>query len=268
VGRGDSAATVQIRAYFNPGGVITGTKVADMGAIFLAAPSEWEFFLQLTVRSLGAMGTGKIYCDANYTNALGTTKQANAGLLAEANLTSTGPNVLEVSLAVAGAARPFATIENCSIEYLPAPAGGSGDARSLLVPSTAQRCPNCSPDNPVPVALRMKFDSKIAAGTCANCEELNKPTVLIHPSGADFSCCWMSQPINYCKGGVPGLWMLEKTDPRTWTLSLRRGSDIAVTYSLTTKKEKDCTFPINLKFISGTDECKKWPKTVTIAPGP
>jgi hypothetical protein len=132
------------------------------------------------------------------------------------------------------------------------------------------RCAHCAAGQPVPVALSLQLDTKVAAGTCADCDQLNQPTLLVHSKDAKFVCCWLSQPINMgSDDGKPGVWMLEKTDASTWTLSLRRGSAVVVTYSLRTKTEKDCSFPIKLKLVGkGGKECKKWPKTVTVTPAP
>jgi hypothetical protein len=146
---------------------------------------------------------------------------------------------------------------------------GSG-SRTLLLASSMQRCAHCAAGQPVPVALSLQLDTKVAAGACADCGRLNQPTLLAHSNDAKLVCCWLSQPIKIgSDGGKPAMWMLEKTDDSTWTLSLRRGSDAVVTYSLRTKKEKDCSFPIKLKLVGkGGKECKKWPKTVTIKAAP
>lgn len=259
-----SPGNLRLTLYFGSGRVEPCAGTTQMG-LTRNVNSDWVLSAQLTIRS-----ASRFVCNGYFS---ATAMGIRSGITWFGN--NDRQKEMEYSAADANSFLLYAqfnstgnvlVLEQCSILKLPRPRAGSRSA--MLLPQPAQRCPNCSTDNPVPVALRAKFDGKFAAGTAANCAELNKPTVLLHSNGAALACCWVSQPIDYCKGGIPGLWMLEKDDPRTWTLSLRRGSNVAATYALTTKKAKDCSFPIKLKFVQGTDECKKWPKSVTIAPGP
>ena len=143
-------------------------------------------------------------------------------------------------------------------------------APSRMKTAVAIRCPNCDPKRPVPVALILKLDSAVAAGTCKQCSKLNQPTRLVHSNDAKYPCSWFSQPIKFCSGTDPaGVWMLQKSDASTWTLTLRRGAATVVVYSTKTKTKKDCSFPLKLNRVGkGGTECVKWPATVTIVPAP
>ena len=124
--------------------------------------------------------------------------------------------------------------------------------------------------NLMPVALQLELDAPVRPGTCSHCDQLNRPTRLVHSNDVRFACCWFSPPIDFCAdGAAPGLWMLEKTDPKTWTLVLQREGARVVTYRLVTALEKDGSFPIQLQLTGPAGkECKNWPRTVTIVPAP
>jgi hypothetical protein len=155
-----------------------------------------------------------------------------------------------------GEIQPFAAI-HC----------GSG---SLGIETGSLRhCSHCDPQRPVPVALILEVGN-LEAGTCEKCDRIGEPTLLIHANDIRFPCSWFSRPIDFCSGDDPaGIWMLEKADARTWKLILRRKEHIVVHYELTTKTEKDCSFPLKLRRSgTGGNECKKWPMTVRIEPAP
>ncbi len=142
---------------------------------------------------------------------------------------------------------------------------GSGSSGFRL----AVRCQFCGADKPVPVALSLQLDGPVAAGTCAGCDQLNRPTVLVHSGDPGLACCWLSPPIDFCADAAnPGFWVLEKADARTWTLLLRRRQAVVVAYRLTTA-DRACSFPIRLRLAGpGGGECVNWPATVTVSPAP
>jgi hypothetical protein len=154
---------------------------------------------------------------------------------------------------------PFAAI-HCPI--------GSGSNR--LGVAAARGCENCDPQRPVPVALILQVGKTIEAGACDQCARLGEPTLLTHSDDAKHPCSWFSQPIDFCSGkGSAGIWMLQKADAYTWALTLRRNDLVAVTYSATTKSEKECSFPLELELLGKAGaECKKWPKSVRVVPAP
>jgi hypothetical protein len=148
--------------------------------------------------------------------------------------------------------------------------GGSGsgsDSRDFLG-LVAQRCTFCREDQPAPVALLLQLAAPVRAGTCAGCDRLNQPTLLLHPDDPAYPCSWFSQPLDFCDDSSdPGLWHLEKSDPRTWDLTLRQGNSVVAAYQLTTRADNDCSFPIVLELVAaGSGECEDWPATVTISP--
>jgi hypothetical protein len=135
---------------------------------------------------------------------------------------------------------------------------------------TAHRCDNLPMANLMPVALQLRLDAPVRPGTCSHCDQLNRPTLLVYSNDVRFACCWFSPPIDFCAdGAAPGWWMLEKTDPRTWTLVLQREEAEVVKYRLVMALDKDGSFPIQLQLTGpGGKECKNWPRTVTIVPAP
>ncbi len=144
--------------------------------------------------------------------------------------------------------------------------GSSGSGHFFV----KRRCHFCHADQPVPVALSLQLDKPVSPGTAGDCAKLNQPTRLLHSGDHGFECCWFSQPIDFCSDAAnPAVWMLQKSDAKTWHLHLRRGHHEIVEYRLTTANEKDCSFPIKLQRAgAGDGECKNWPKTVTISAAP
>ncbi len=145
----------------------------------------------------------------------------------------------------------------------------SSSASGIIEVEARQRCDFCSPDQPVPVALVLKLDSPVAAGTCANCAELNRPALLLHSNDPKYACHWFSQPIDFCADPTkPGIWALHKRDHHTWVLSLNVSSANVVTYRLTTAHQA-CSFPIQLHLVGAPGgECQNWPATVSAAAAP
>lgn len=148
--------------------------------------------------------------------------------------------------------------------------GDQGSQEVFVGIQSKKRSKLFSKDTPVPVAMLLKLDSKIAAGTCAKCSRLNEPTVLRHSDDAKYASSWFSEPIVFCaKKAEAGIWMLEKTSASTWTLTLQCGKDAIVTYLLKSKKKKACKLPMQLsREGKGGKQCTKWPKTVTVEPAP
>jgi hypothetical protein len=128
---------------------------------------------------------------------------------------------------------------------------------------------NCRPGQLVPVALTLKLGSKVTKGTCAKCTELNRHTLLLHSDEAGAAGCWYSRPIAFCgKGASLGYWVLERSSATTWTLVLKQGDKVLVTFKTKTKP-KDCSLPIQLQRKgAGNKVCKDWPKMVTISAAP
>lgn len=155
-------------------------------------------------------------------------------------------------------------------------AGGSG-SMSASGSITQNRCNLCSAATPVPVLLQLiSHDSGIAdpvggpAG-CTGCDALNSDFFLEHSNDAATTCCWFSDPIEYC-GTDPGYWMLEKKTATLWelTLFLSPPGDAPfaiVQYSLATAND-ECIFPIELgnPVLLTDPSCDGWPATITIAP--
>ncbi len=150
---------------------------------------------------------------------------------------------------------------------------GSGSSGSGVHRMEAQRCHFCHAHEPVPVELTLQLDTPVSPGTAADCGRLNHPTVLRHaghPAHPGSECAWLSHPIDFCSDAAnQALWMLRKTDARTWILILRRGKTNIVSYRHATAVAKDCSFPIQLH-LADVDghECKHWPHTVTVCPAP
>ncbi len=120
---------------------------------------------------------------------------------------------------------------------------------------------------PVPVALSLKLDASVTRGTCPKCNELNRPMLLLYAENAPLPGSWFSRPIAFCGKGAPvGFWVLERKSTTMWTLVLKQGDNLLVTFTARTKP-KDCSLPINLQRKgAGSKVCKDWPKSVTISP--
>ncbi len=143
-----------------------------------------------------------------------------------------------------------------------------GSASGSMLAGAAIQCHFCGTDQPVPVALQLCLDSPVTPGTWAGCAQLNQPTLLLHAEDPGHLCCWFSQPFDAYEAG-PTLWQLQKQDPHTWELLLRRGHSDLVTYRYKTARAQDCSFPIALNLVGeGSGDCQNWPRTVTIEPAP
>ena len=144
--------------------------------------------------------------------------------------------------------------------------GSSGSGSNKF--SAAARSPYFRKDQPVPVAVTLKVDSPVTAGSSNKIDALNKPTRLLHSQDASHPASWFSQPIQLGDKGSPAAhWALEKADDKTWLAVLRQADKVIVTYRLKTKDAKDGTFPLHLKRKGdGGKQFKDWPKTITVSP--
>ena len=144
---------------------------------------------------------------------------------------------------------------------VPSGSGSSGTGRALLAVKF------CGAGQLVPVALMLKLDGELANGTAARCNELNRPTLLLHARDAAFANFWVSRPIAFDGKGVPeGYWILERSSATAWTLLLKQGVKVLVTF-LATTEPRNCSLPITLQRKgAGSRVCKNWPKTVTVSP--
>lgn len=141
---------------------------------------------------------------------------------------------------------------------------GSGSSGSGVV-GMRLPCKNCKPGHPVPEVLHLKLDGHLKPGTCGNAEGLNHPIALRHVDG----CTWISDPIALgSRDRAVGVWTLERTSPKTWKLTLRRGkSKLLATYAAM-GKNKDCSLPATLpRKGEGKAEFVDWPETATLTPG-
>jgi hypothetical protein len=117
--------------------------------------------------------------------------------------------------------------------------------------------------HPIPVGLTLQLDAPVVGGHEFGCEQLSRPTLLIHAQDPAFACCWFSRAIDLGdESGNPAFWMLEKTAKDTWSLCLRRVSGQVAAYDLKSKGEG---FPIKLEKGKTTKDFK-WPATLTIGP--
>ena len=123
-------------------------------------------------------------------------------------------------------------------------------------------CKFFSNGHPVPVGLTLALDAPVAGVNEVGCEQLSRPTLLIHAQDPEFACCWFSRAIDLGdESGNPAYWMLEKTAKDKWSLCLRRVTGQLAAYEL---KSKSNGFPIKLKKGKTTRDFK-WPATITIA---
>jgi hypothetical protein len=151
--------------------------------------------------------------------------------------------------------------------------GGSG---SFAPPARAHRCPFCREDRPVPVELRVRFEAPVGClwAWLALLRRLRgrpplgpalREAVLVHSPRAGAECCWLGEPLAaFSDRDDPAFWLLQKSSPRNWGLSLRRGDSDLVAFRLTTA-EMDCSFPITLSLAAGA-EGAGWPRAVTVFP--
>jgi hypothetical protein len=140
---------------------------------------------------------------------------------------------------------------------------GSGSGSLPIIPPTLSSLQMSG--KVVPQAMTLKLDTKVTAGTCAKCADLNKPALLLHADDAKLANCWLSRPIAFCgKGKPPGHWVLKRKNATVWTLELKQESKTHVTYTAKVKA-KDYTLPLKLaRSGSGSKVCKAWPKSITI----
>lgn len=151
------------------------------------------------------------------------------------------------------------------------PGSGSGGG-----PHPAHRCPFCQEGRPVPVELRVRFETPVGClwSWAALLRRLRgrpplgpalREAVLVHSPRAGAGCCWLGEPVAaFSDRDDPALWVLEKTSPRTWDLGLRRGGADLVAYRLSTA-DMDCSFPITLSLAAGAAG-EGWPRAVTVLP--
>jgi hypothetical protein len=143
--------------------------------------------------------------------------------------------------------------------------GSSGSDSGDPSLAAAARAAVFQPGRPVPVSLSAEFGAP---------PELGGPRVeaaiLVYSGAPGFERCWFSQPIDLRSAGAdPALWMLERTDARTWLLRLRRGGFDLVVYRHTSAAEKDGSLPVRLHVEAGGNGADaEWPQTVTISPAP
>lgn len=124
-------------------------------------------------------------------------------------------------------------------------------------------CKFFSNGHPVPVGLTLELEAPVSGVNEFGCEQLSRPTLLIHAQDSAFACCWFSRAIDLGdESGNPAYWMLEKTAKDKWSLCLRRVSGQLAAYEL---KSKSSGFPIKLKKGKTTKDFK-WPATITIGP--
>jgi hypothetical protein len=116
---GGSAGSLRMRAWLNTDGSATGNPIADTGTNtplpnVPTAATEWCFFLQFTIRSVGANAT--LYCDAEYYNPNTSDRSAGKGIF---TWDSTVDNYLNFSIQVNNVGT--VTLKQCTVESLPAP---------------------------------------------------------------------------------------------------------------------------------------------------
>ncbi len=119
---------------------------------------------------------------------------------------------------------------------------------------------------PAPVSVSAEFGAPPKPGGGLRVEG----ATLVYSGAPGFERCWCSQPIDLRSDGPdPALWMLERTDARTWQLRLRRGAIDLVVYRHTAVMEKDGSLPARLHVEGdGNGAGVEWPLTVTISPAP
>jgi len=138
----------------------------------------------------------------------------------------------------------------------------SDDTRTRV----SARCEYFGAEQPVVLALLLRFDTAAQADSPTAGEQLNRPVLLIHSQDHNFPWCWFSRPIDLSPGsGNPAFWMLKWSSPDTWTLYLRRFSGDLATYRVRTRQRG--RFPLRLGLTSrDSGHLEKWPRTVTIRP--
>jgi hypothetical protein len=142
---------------------------------------------------------------------------------------------------------------------------GSSGSGSQSILAAAALAEVFQEGRPAPVSVSAEFGAP---------PELGGPrveaAVLVYSGAPGFERCWFSQPIDLRSVGTdPALWVLERSDARTWLLRLRRGGLDLVVYRHTSAAERDCVWPVQLGFESdGAGEGVDWPATVTLSPAP
>ena len=123
---GTATDQYRVTAYFNPGASTRGAYAAYTGNVpfVTGGLTEWLFFVQITIRATGANGSA--FCDAIFLNLLGRgSSSGNYSIPFD----STVDNNLDISLQVL--MRGVVTLQQCSVERLPAPAAGGGIAFNM-----------------------------------------------------------------------------------------------------------------------------------------
>jgi hypothetical protein len=143
--------------------------------------------------------------------------------------------------------------------------GSSGSNSGDPSLAAAARAAVFQPGRPVPAALSAKFGAPPKPGG-----PRVEAATLVYSGASGFERCWFSQPVELRSDGAdPALWMLERTDARTWLLRLRRAGLDLVVYRHTSAAERDFAWPVQLGFESdGAGEGVDWPATVTLSPAP
>lgn len=123
---------------------------------------------------------------------------------------------------------------------------------------------------PLPVALLLRLATPPVPRAQAPWALLNQPASLLYADTPDLVGCWLSDPIDFCPGSPdPGFWMLQGSEPGTWTLLLQHGKTAIITYRLATSTRNALSFPLILqREENGAPGSKDWPATVTLSPAP
>jgi hypothetical protein len=119
--------------------------------------------------------------------------------------------------------------------------GGTGGRTSEKKPpriSRISRCVNCRSEGSMPVYLYLNADDD------KNMPIFAKNTQLIHTRNKNTPCCWFSRPGNLVPAPAPPdvFLILQKVDPKNWSLFLRSKDKTLATYKSTPANKYSKTF--------------------------
>ena len=116
----------------------------------------------------------------------------------------------------------------------------------------------------LPLELMLRVETRLDQGHQVDRRSISHSATLIHSQDPAFPSCWFSGAIDLgdeCTD--PAFWMLQKISKSEWQLSLRRASELLVTYS-STDRVASFTFEMT---NSSRGIALTWPKSITISDG-
>jgi hypothetical protein len=227
--------------------------VADNGTVGVTVDDQGSPCLRLTA----AIGSSSTPLTENQNTGIWS-GSVNVG-----TFTDTAPGVANRTVSVSATGGPTHNQPFRAVH--PGSGSGSSGSGSHSILAVAALAEVFQEGRPAPVSVSAEFGAP---------PELGGPrfeaATLVYSGAPGFERCWFSQPIDYRSDGTDvALWMLERTDARTWLLRLRRGGFDLVAYRHISVVEKDGSLPVRLHVEGdGNGAGAEWPQTVTISPAP